>query len=61
MIGVLDNRTATGSAHYAADDETLLPVTAAWTIDGKSGKFMPLPTAGLSCPRSAIVTVDGGP
>jgi hypothetical protein len=61
VIGVLDNRNAKGSAHYSGDDETLLPATAAWKIDGKTGTFAPLKTAGLSCPRSAIITADGGP
>jgi len=61
LIGVLDNRNAKGSAHYSAQDETLLPATAAWKVDEKTGKFLPVPTAGLSCPKSAIVTLDGGP
>jgi hypothetical protein len=60
-IGVLDNRGAKGSSHYSVQDETLLPATAAWKIDGKTGKFVALPPAGLSCPRNAIVTLDGGP
>jgi hypothetical protein len=61
MIGVLDNRGAKGTSHYSAQDETLLPATAAWKIDEKTEKFVPLPTAGLSCPRSTIITLDGGP
>src|SRR5215471_1103973 len=55
MIGVLDNRNATGSVHYSDENETLLPATAAWKIDDKTGKFSAVPTAGLSCPRSAII------
>jgi hypothetical protein len=61
MIGVLDNRGAKGSSHYSARDGTLLPATAAWKIDEKTAKFVALPTAGLSCPRSAVITLDGGP
>jgi hypothetical protein len=61
MIGVLDNNTAKGAVHYSAQDETLLPATAAWKINSKTGEFNAVPTAGLSCPRSAIITEDGGP
>lgn len=61
LIGVLDNRAAKGTPHTSAQDETLLPATAAWKVDGKTGKFVAVPTAGLSCPRGAIITEDGGP
>ena len=63
IVGVLDNDAAGGAEtpHYSPRDKTLLPVTAAWRVDEKTGKFVPLPVAGLSCPRSAIVTQDGGP
>jgi hypothetical protein len=61
MIGVLDNRNGKSTEHYSAQDETLLPATAAWKIDDTTGRFAPLPIAGLSCPRSAIITADGGP
>jgi hypothetical protein len=37
-----------------------LPATAAWRVDEKKGKFIPLPTAGLLCSRVGIFTVDGG-
>jgi hypothetical protein len=61
MIGVLDDHGANGASHYSPQDETLLPATAAWKIDEKTGTFVPYPTTGLSCPRSAIITLDGGP
>jgi hypothetical protein len=61
MIGVLDNRNAKGSGHYSTQDEMLLGATAAWRIDEKARTFVPLRTAGLFCPRSAISTADGGP
>ncbi len=32
----------------------------AWKIDRRSAKFVVLPTEGLQCPRSGIVTADGG-
>jgi hypothetical protein len=50
FVGVLDGSTA-------AD---LLPVQAAWKIDQKRGKFVKASTEGLSCPRSGIITGDGG-
>lgn len=37
-----------------------LPATAAWKVDEKQGRFMPLPTAGLRCSRAGIITADGG-
>ncbi len=63
IMGVLDNRGAkdVGSSHYSPQDKTLLPVTAAWRVDEKTGKFIPLPAAGLLCSRSAVGTADGGP
>jgi hypothetical protein len=63
IMGVLDTRGAkdTESAHYSPQDKTLLPVTVAWRVDEKTGKFVPLPAAGLLCPRSGIDTADGGP
>jgi hypothetical protein len=50
VVAILDKRDG-------ADD---LPATVAWKVDEKSGKFIPLPTAGLLCARSGIITVDGG-
>jgi hypothetical protein len=50
FVGVLD-----GSA--TAD---LLPVQTAWKIDQKRAKFVKASTEGLSCPRSGIITADGG-
>jgi hypothetical protein len=63
IMGVLDNRGAkdAGSSHYSPQDKTLLPVTAAWRVDEKTGKFIPLPATGLLCSRSAIANADGGP
>lgn len=63
VVAVLNNPAATkgASSHYAADDTTTLPVKAAWQIDEKFQKFVALSPAGVSCPRSGIITQDGGP
>jgi len=37
-----------------------LPATVAWRVDQRQGKFIPVPTTGLLCSRSGIITVDGG-
>ena len=50
-----------GTRHYFASDQTLLPATAAWKIDEAARKFVSLDPAGLYCPRSGILTIDGGP
>jgi len=50
VIGVLDARSR----------KALLPATAAWKIDMRTGKLMALSTAGLLCPRSTAITADGG-
>jgi hypothetical protein len=50
ILAVLDGSTA-------ADP---LPVKTAWKIDQKGTRFVPIPGEGLLCPRSGIITVDGG-
>jgi hypothetical protein len=50
ILAVLDGSTA-------ADP---LPVKTAWKIDQKGIKFVPIPGEGLLCPRSGIITADGG-
>ena len=37
-----------------------LSATAAWKIDEKRAKFIKISTDGLGCPRSGIITADGG-
>lgn len=63
VIAVLDNATADvgGAAHYSPQDKALLPATAAWKVDEKKDKFVRIESNGLRCPRSGIVTADGGP
>jgi hypothetical protein len=41
-------------------DSKNLPATVAWKIDEKRMKFISLQTEGLRCPRSGIITGDGG-
>jgi hypothetical protein len=41
-------------------DTKNLPATVAWKIDKKRMKFISLQTEGLRCPRSGIITADGG-
>lgn len=50
FVAVLDGKDA-------AD---LLPVQAAWQIDQKRAKFVKASHEGLLCPRSGIITADGG-
>ena len=57
VIAVLDDQRAMGSK----TDRTLLPARTAWRIDGARARFLPLPSAGLECPRDGIITADGGP
>ena len=37
-----------------------LPAKVAWKIDKKRAKFIKLPTEGLLCPLSGVITADGG-
>ena len=37
-----------------------LSATAAWKIDEKRARFIKISTDGLGCPRSGIITADGG-
>jgi hypothetical protein len=37
-----------------------LSAKAAWKIDEKSARFIKIATDGLGCPRSGIITADGG-
>ncbi|HLW35722.1 MAG TPA: hypothetical protein VKS98_08695 [Chthoniobacterales bacterium] len=49
-VGVLKNE----------EGATMLPAVAAWMIDEKKKKFVPLQTEGLRCSRDGITTADGG-
>ncbi|HEU4389903.1 MAG TPA: hypothetical protein VFV34_19025 [Blastocatellia bacterium] len=37
-----------------------LPAKSAWKIDRRRAKFVKLATEGMECPRSGIITADGG-
>lgn len=50
ILAVLDGSTAADT----------LPVKTAWKIDQKGVKFVLIPGEGLLCPRSGIITADGG-
>jgi len=50
IIAVLNNQA--GAENLSAK--------SAWRIDSKSAKFAKVDTAGLQCPRSGIITSDGG-
>jgi hypothetical protein len=64
VVAILDNQAAGSAAdtsHYTVQDDTLVPAKSAWKIDEKTGKFAAISASGLSCPRSGIITTDGGP
>lgn len=59
---VLDNpgwRPA-GQPVYLTGDSTMLRAIAAWKIDERARRFVPMDTAGLRCSRSGMYSVDGG-
>ena len=59
-VAVLNNR----ARHDARDSKlanTLLPATAAWSIDESKEKFAKQATENLGCPLGGVVTQDGGP
>ena len=50
MVAVLNNQAGAGN----------LSAKFAWKIDRKTAKFVKLATEGMQCPRSGIITADGG-
>lgn len=52
VVAILNTETESGAA--------ALPAKIAWKIDEKKAKFVSLSTEGLRCPRSGIITTDGG-
>ena len=50
IIAVLNNQ----------DGAENLSVKSAWKIDPRKSKFIKLGTEGMECPRSGIITADGG-
>ena len=51
IIAVLDNE----------EGAETLPARFAWKIEEKRAKFIKISTEGLLCPRSGVITTDGGP
>ncbi len=51
IIAVLDSK----------EGAEILPARFAWKIDEKHAKFIKLSIEGLLCPRSGVITADGGP
>ena len=52
VVAILDNETGS--------DAPTLPARIAWKIDERNAKFVSLSAEGLRCPRSGIITSDGG-
>jgi hypothetical protein len=50
VVAILNTETESGAT---------LPAKTAWKIDEKTTKFVSLPTEGLRCPRSGIISLDG--
>jgi hypothetical protein len=39
---------------------SVLTAKVAWKIDREAMKFVSVPVEGLRCPRSGVITLDGG-
>jgi hypothetical protein len=52
VVAILNTETESGAA--------TLPAKTAWKIDEKTTKFVSLPTEGLRCARSGIISLDSG-
>ena len=52
VVAILDNQKETGAGSLTAK--------VAWKIDQNKMKFVRLPVEGLRCPRSGVITLDGG-
>ncbi len=55
IVAVLD-----GKAGVPVGKDTFLTAVGAWKIDEKLSRFVKTATEGLRCPRSGIITADGG-
>ena len=58
VVAILDNSKGAGEA--GGTGQAMLPAKVAWKIDEKKGKFVSVPVEGMRCPRSGIITGDGG-
>jgi hypothetical protein len=52
LVAILDNEKET--------DASALTAKVAWKIDQNKMKFVSVPVEGLRCPRSGVITSDGG-
>jgi hypothetical protein len=52
VVAILDNEKETNASALTAK--------AAWKIDQKEMKFVSVPVECLRCPRSGVITLDGG-
>ena len=52
VVAILDNEKGTSAS--------MLTAKIAWKIDQKEMKFVSVPVEGLRCPRSGVITLDGG-
>jgi hypothetical protein len=52
VVAILDNEKGTSAS--------VLTAKIAWKIDQKEMKFVSVPVEGLRCPRSGVITLDGG-
>jgi hypothetical protein len=52
VVAILDNEKGTSAS--------VLTAKVAWKIDQKEMKFVSVPIEGLRCPRSGVITLDGG-
>jgi hypothetical protein len=52
VVAILDSEKEAGASALTAK--------VAWKIDQKKMKFISLPVEGLRCPRSGVITSDGG-
>jgi hypothetical protein len=52
VVAILDNEKGTSASALSAK--------VAWKIDQKGMKFVSVPVEGLRCPRSGVITSDGG-
>ena len=52
VVAILDNEKGTSAS--------VLTAKVAWKIDQKEMKFVSVPFEGLRCPRSGVITLDGG-
>jgi hypothetical protein len=52
VVAILDNAKENAASTLTAK--------VAWKIDQNKMKFVSIPVEGLRCPRSCVITLDGG-